>query len=182
MPFGRYKSSHRFPSSKTEQHNEHMNVTAIGIKQRMQNTTKFLPSAGLPVFLRKTSMRGHTPTMFLTTSTSDGIDSSPVTMARRRPERDIIQSRCSAPLSLVTMKSVMENVSKNPKMDDDTFCEHRFKSLRSKMGTQPASDRTHCPNSRRKRQSTRLTHQKQQHLKPNCSQQPQLSQSLIIRE
>ena len=29
-------------------------------------------------------MRGHTPTMLLTTSTRDGIDSSPVMMARRR--------------------------------------------------------------------------------------------------
>ena len=47
-----------------------------------------------------------------------------------------------------------------------------------KRGTQPASDRSHCPNSRRKCQPTRPTHQKQQ---PNHSQQPELSQPLTIR-
>ena len=63
----------------------------------MYYTTKLSPSVLLPVSLRWTTMRGHNPTMLLTTSTSDDIDSSPVMMARRRLERDIIQSRCSAP-------------------------------------------------------------------------------------
>ena len=79
-------------------------------------------------------MRGHTPTMLLTTSTRDGIDSSPVMMARRRLDRDIIQSRFSAPLSRVTMNSVLEKGSKDPKTEDDTFCKHRFRRRRSKMG------------------------------------------------
>ena len=79
-------------------------------------------------------MRGRTPTMLLTTSTSDGIDSSPVLMARRRLERDIIQSRCSAPFTRVTINSVMEKGSKDPKTEEETFCKHRFKRRRSKMG------------------------------------------------
>ena len=79
-------------------------------------------------------MRGHTPTMLLTTSTRDGIDSSPVMMARRRLVRDIIQSRCSAPFSRETMNSVIEKGSKDPKTEDDTFCKHRFRRRRSKMG------------------------------------------------
>ena len=72
-------------------------------------------------------MRGHTPTMLLTTSTRDGIDSSPVMMARQRLDRDIIQSRCSAPFRRVTIKSIMEKGSKDPKTEDDTFCKHRFR-------------------------------------------------------
>ena len=79
-------------------------------------------------------MRGHTPTMLLTTSTNDCIDSSPVMMARQRLERDIIQSRCSAPFKHVTINSVIEKGSKDPKTEEDTFCKHRFKRRRSKMG------------------------------------------------
>ena len=79
-------------------------------------------------------MRGHTPTMLLTTSTRDGIDSSPVMMARRRLDRDIIQSRCLAPFGGVTINSVIEKGSKDPKTKEDTFCKHRFRRRRSKMG------------------------------------------------
>ena len=100
----------------------------------MYHTTKLSPSVFLPVSLRYTTMRGHTPTMLLTTSTRDGIDSSPVMMARRRLVRDIIQSRCSTPFSHVTMNSVIEKGSKDPKTEDDTFCKHRFRRRRSKMG------------------------------------------------
>ena len=79
-------------------------------------------------------MRGHTPTMLLTTSTNDGIDSSPVMMARRRLERDIIQSLCSAPFRRVTKNSVIEKGSKDPKTEEETFSKHRFKRRRSEMG------------------------------------------------
>ena len=79
-------------------------------------------------------MRGHTPTMLLTTSTRYGTDSSPVMMARRRLDRDIIQSRCSAPFRRVTNNSVIEKGSKDPKTEEDTFCKHRFRRRRSKMG------------------------------------------------
>ena len=97
-------------------------------------TTKLSPSVFLPVSLRYTSMSCHTPTMLLTTSTRDGIDSSPVMMARRRLVRDIIQSRCSAACSRVTRNSVTEKGSKDPKTQDDTFCKHRFRRRRSEMG------------------------------------------------
>ena len=79
-------------------------------------------------------MRSHTPTMLLTTSTRDGIDSSPVMMVRRRLDGDIIQSRCSAPFRRVTKNSVIEKGSKDPKTQEDTFCKHRFRRRRSKMG------------------------------------------------
>ena len=79
-------------------------------------------------------MRGHTPTMLQTTSTRDGIDSSPVMMARRRLDRDIIQSRYSTPFRRVTINSVIEKGSKYPKTEEETFCKHRFKRHRSKMG------------------------------------------------
>ena len=78
-------------------------------------------------------MRGHTPTMLLTTSRKDGIDSSPVMMARQRLDRDIIQSRCSAPFRRVTINSVIEKGSEDPKIEDDTFRQHRFRRRRSKM-------------------------------------------------
>ena len=79
-------------------------------------------------------MRGHTPTMLLTTSTSDGIDNSPVMIARRRLVRDIIQLRCSAPFNRVTKNSVIEKGSEDTKTEKDTFCKHRFRRRRSKMG------------------------------------------------
>ena len=79
-------------------------------------------------------MRGHTQTMLLTTSTRDGIDSSPVMMARQRLDRDITQSRCSAPFRRVTINSVIEKGSKDPKTEEDTFCKHRFRRRRSKIG------------------------------------------------
>ena len=72
--------------------------------------------------------------MLLTTSTRDSIDSSPVMMARRRLYRDIIQSRCSTPFRRVTKNSVIEKGSKDPKTEEDTFCKHRFRRRRSKMG------------------------------------------------
>ena len=100
----------------------------------MYHTTKLSPSVFLPVSLRYTTMRGHTPTMLLTTSTRDGIDSSPVMMARRRLVRDIIQSQCSAPCSRVTMNSVIQKGSKDQNTEDDTFYKHRFRRRRSKMG------------------------------------------------
>ena len=100
----------------------------------MYYTTKLSPSVFRPVSLRYTTMRGHTPTMLLTTSTRDGIDSSPVMMARRRLNRDIIQSRCSAPFRRVTMNSVIEKGSKDTKTEEDTFCKHHFRRRRSKMG------------------------------------------------
>ena len=101
---------------------------------RMFYTTKLSPSLFRPVSLRYTTMRGHTPTMLLTTSTRDGIDSSPVMMARRRVDRVIIQSRCSASFRRVTINSVIEKGSKYPKTEEDTFCKHRFRRRRSKMG------------------------------------------------
>ena len=84
--------------------------------------------------MKYTTIRGHTPTMLLTTSTKDGIDSSPVMMARRRPDRDIIQSRCSARFRCVTKNSVIEKGFKDPKTEEDTFCKHRFRRRRSKTG------------------------------------------------
>ena len=101
---------------------------------RLHYTTKLSSSVFRPVSLRYTTMRGHTPTMLLTTSTRDGIDSSPVMMARRRLDRDIIQSRCLAPSRRVTMNSVIKKRSKDPKTEEDTFCKHLFRRGRSKMG------------------------------------------------
>ena len=100
----------------------------------MNYTTKLSPSVFRPVSLRYTTMRGHTPTMLLTTSTRNGIDSSPVMMARRRLDLDIIQLICSAPFRRVTIYSVPEKGSKDPKTEDDTFCKHRFRRRRSKVG------------------------------------------------
>ena len=101
-------------------------------------TTKLSPSVFRPVSLRYTTLRGHTPTMLLTTSTRDGIDSSPVMMARRRLDRDIIQSRCSAPFKRVTINSVIEKGSKDPKTKEDTFRKHRFRRRRSKVEYSPS--------------------------------------------
>ena len=102
--------------------------------KRAECTTKLSPSVFRPVSLRYTTMRGHTPTMLLTTSTGGGIDSPPVMMARQRLDLDIIQSQCSAPFRRVTINSVIEKGSKDPKTEEDTFCKHHFRKRRSKMG------------------------------------------------
>ena len=95
----------------------------------MYYNTNLSPSVSRPFSLRYTP-----PTMLLTTSTRDGIDSCPVMMAWRRLDRDIIQSRCLATCRRVTINSVIEKGSKDPKTEDDTFCKHRFRRRRSKMG------------------------------------------------
>ena len=100
----------------------------------MYYTTKLSPLVFLPVSLRYNTLRGNTQTMLLTTSTRDGIDRSPVMMGRRRLDRDIIQSRCSAPFRRVTINSVIKKGSKDPKTEEDTFCKHRFRRRRPKMG------------------------------------------------
>ena len=126
----------------------------------MYYITKLSLSVFLPVSLRFTTMRGHTPTMLLTTSRNDGIDSSPVMMAQRRPERDIIQSRCSAPFKRVTVISVIEKRSKDPKTEEDTFCRDRFRRRRSNTGYYTTCGCTHFPDILRKCQPTHATHQK----------------------
>ena len=101
---------------------------------KMFYTTKLSPPVLLPVSLRSTTIRGHTLTMLLTTSRSDGRDSSPVTMARRTPELDIIQSRCSAPFYRMRKSSLIENGPKHSKTKEDTSWRHRFRSLKSNIG------------------------------------------------
>ena len=130
----RCRNSHRFPSSKKQTARWRSENCQWNKTCRMYYTTKLSPSVFRPVSLKYTTMRRHTPTMLLTTSTRDGIDSSPVMMARRRLDRDIIQSRCSAPFRRVTINSVIKKGSKDPRTEEHTFCKHSFRRRRSKMG------------------------------------------------
>ena len=129
---------------------------------RLIYTTTLSSSVLLPISLRQTTMGGHTPTMRLTPSRSDGIDSSPVIMARRIPERDIIQSRCSAPFVRVTINSIMENGLKDSRTEKKSFAGIVLGVANQIWVSQPACNLTHFLNSRRKCQITRATHQKQQ--------------------
>ena len=74
------------------------------------------------------------PTMLVTTSKSDGIDSSLEMTAWRRLERDFIQLRYSAPFKGVAINYVIEKGSKYPKTAEETICRHRFERRRSKTG------------------------------------------------
>ena len=111
-----------------------MKEIATEKKWRMYYTTKLSPSVFLPVSLRLTMLRGQTLTMLQTTSRSDGSDSYPVMIAQRRPERDIMQSRCSARFNRVTINFVIEKGSKDPEREEDTFCRHRSRRRKSKIG------------------------------------------------
>ena len=134
LPSDQYRNCHQFPSSEKKTARWRCGNCKRIKKCRIYYNTKLSPSVLLPVPLRYTTMRRHTPTTLLTTSTSDGIDSSPVMMAGRRLERDIIQSRCSASFNRVTINSVIEKGSKDPKTEENTFCGHRFRRRRSKTG------------------------------------------------
>ena len=147
----------------------------------MYYTTKLSPSVFRPVSLRYTTMRGHTPTMLLTTSTRDGIDSSPVMTARRRPDRDIIQSRCSVPFRRVTMNSVIEKGSKDPKTDEDTFCKHRFSGRNSKKGYSTSLCEYPLSYTPCTCQPAHATRQKSQQGTPNHPLHPQLTRALLHR-
>ena len=140
----------------------------------MYYTTKLSPSVFLPVFLRWTKMRGRTPTMLLTTSGSDGIDSSPVIMARPRAEPDIIQPPTGAWQKTPSSRRTDPKILRRKKIP--------FAGIASGpnwiLGTQPACDCTHFPNTRRECQPTYASHQKQQQGTRNHSQQPQLTRAL----
>ena len=113
-------------------------------------------------------MRGHTPTMLLTTSTRDGIDSSPVMIARRSLDRDIIQSRCSAPFR--RQKRKMTPSANNASGDAD-----------QKWDTPPASASTHFTNTPCTCQSAHATRQKSQQGTHNYQLQTQLTRALLHR-
>ena len=74
------------------------------------------------------------PIMLLTTSTSPGRERSTVSIALRKNGLDCIQSQCSAPLSRVTMNSVIEKGSSIPITVEAVFCRQRLSSLTSKVG------------------------------------------------
>ena len=106
---------------------KHREIRSTGTKlwQKTSNkgdhTTRLSPSSFRPVSLRNATIKGHTPTMFATASTSSGIARRLVKMAFFRAGREAIQSRLSAPFSLLMINSVMEYGSKVPKTLDAVF-------------------------------------------------------------
>ena len=154
-PFGRCRISHQFHSSKSKQPDEHTKEKAIGVK--IENTLyRSVVAVSPPPSLLEVEHdeRPHNHDV-AKTSRYDGMDSSPVTMARRTPERDIIQSRCSAPFNLMTITFGMEDGSKDQKWKQSLFAGIVSGVSDQKWRTQPASDCTHCQNSGRKCQPTR---------------------------
>ena len=85
------------------------------------HTTRPSPLSFLPVSLRSEIISGQTPIMLLTTYASPGRDRSPVSIARRKDCLDYIQSQCSAPLSRVTMNSVIKKGSSVPNTVEAVF-------------------------------------------------------------
>ena len=126
-------------------------------------------------------MRGHTPTMLLTTSTRDCIDSSPVMMARRRLGRDIIHSRCSAPLRLVTINSVIEKGPKTQKRKMTPSANTASGDANQKWDSPPACASTHFPKTPCTCQPAHATRQKSQQGTPNYPLQTQLTRALLHR-
>ena len=101
---------------------------------RKDLTTRLSPSSFRPVSLRYDTIKRHTPTMFATTSTRPGMDSSLVMMSLRKAGREAIQSRVSAPFRRFTINSVSENGSRLPKTEEAVRWRQRFNSRRSKVG------------------------------------------------
>ena len=109
----------------------------------MYYTTRLPPSVWRPVSFRKDTIGGQTPTIFPTTAIREGIERSWDTTAHLRACLDAIQSLCSAPSSLTTMNSVVENGSQLPKTAEAHFWRHLFSSRNLKMGYPPSFSR--CP-------------------------------------
>ena len=101
---------------------------------RKEITTRLSPSSFRPVSLRYDTIKGHTPTIFATTSTRPGMDSSLLMMAFHKAGREAIQSRVSAPFRRLTKNSVSENGSRFPKTEEAVRWRQRFNSRRSKVG------------------------------------------------
>ena len=97
-------------------------------------TTRLSPSSLRPVSLRYGTIKGHTPTMFATTSTRPGMDRSFVTIALRKAGREAIPSRVAAPFNRFTTNSVRENGSRLPKTEEAVRWRQRFNTRRSNAG------------------------------------------------
>ena len=93
-------------------------------------TTRPAPSSLRPVSFRYDTIKGHSPTMFATTSTRPGIERSFVMMALRSAGREAIQSRVSAPFNRFTTTSVRESGSRLPNTDEAVRWRQRFNSRR----------------------------------------------------
>ena len=91
------------------------------------------------------TIRGWTPTKFPAASTREGIECSTDTTARLKACLDAMQFLCSAPFSLTTMYSVIENGSKLPKTTEAHYWRHTFSSCRSKMGCSNSFSRYPLP-------------------------------------
>ena len=102
-------------------------------------TTRLSPSSLRPASLRYDTIKGHTPTMFATTSTRPGMDRSFVLIALRKTGREAIQSRVSAPFKRFTTNSVSEKWSSHPKTDEAVRWRQRFKNRRSNVGYSTSS-------------------------------------------
>ena len=106
---------------------KHQKSIYMGTKQWQQtskkgdHTTRLSPLSFRPVSFRNATIKGHTPTILATTSTSSGIARLLVKMAFFSTGREASQSRLSAPFNLFTMNSVMEYGSRVPKTLDAVF-------------------------------------------------------------
>ena len=104
------------------------------IPTRKDLTTRLSPSSLWPVSLRYDTIKGHTPTMFATTSTRPGMDRSTLMIALRKAGQKAIQSRISAPFKRFTTNSVSDNGSRLPKTHEAVRWRQRFNSRRSNVG------------------------------------------------
>ena len=127
-------NTHLSFSSKTPKINIHgYEIVATNVKKG-DHTTRLTPSSFRPVSFRNATIKGHTPTILATTSTSSGIARLLVKMAFFSAGREAIQSRLSAPFNLFTLNSVMEYGSRVPKTLDAFFWRQRLKRRKSNNG------------------------------------------------
>ena len=128
------RNTHLSLSSKTPKIKIHgYEIVATNVKKG-DHTTRLSPSSFRPVSFRNATIKGHTPTILATTSTSSGIARLLVKIAFFSAGREAIQSRLSAPFNLFTMNSVMEYGSRVPKTLDAVFWRQRLKRRKSNSG------------------------------------------------
>ena len=133
LPFGQCRSSHRFLSSKTKQQGQHLN--AIATKKTGECKYHQTVAVGLSPRLFKVDHNEEPHTHDVPDNLKKGrhrqLSCDKSTTKTGTLHHPVVML---CPFNRVTVNSVEKNGSKNPKLEEVTFCRHRFRRCKSNIG------------------------------------------------